>query len=314
MIRMKNFSLKQLAHFIALAESGSFTAGAELCHLSQAAFSRSIAMLESGLSTSLIDRVGYTNELTPVGRLILEHARHVMAEAEELSNALDVHSGLSGLSLRVGLGSTPNALLSTPLLHHAATLKPTMRLYITQGTVDMQLQALRERKLDALVVELHSVEAATDLSIEHLADLPIGVLCRPGHPLTKLAAPTFEDFTRFPIAGTSIGGEVARRMVAHFGPQAHPSKLFDLCSDDVQYLLEATASSDIVFVGVQLLGQAHLAAQTLVHLNVDTRGFDAPFGLVRLLGRTVPTGLPSLLQIAHREMNKKSLPSKLNQS
>ena len=109
-------SLSQLRNFIALAEAGSFTAAAKLAHRSQAAFSRSIAELEKAMGAVLVDRIGHKNELTPLGHVVLEHARHIAADADALERAVRVRAHAGADLLRVGMSSTPLALLAQPLL------------------------------------------------------------------------------------------------------------------------------------------------------------------------------------------------------
>lgn len=48
--------LRQLRHFVALAEHGHFARAAEAVNLSQPALSRSIQALENGLGCRLLDR------------------------------------------------------------------------------------------------------------------------------------------------------------------------------------------------------------------------------------------------------------------
>jgi len=51
-----HIDLRQLRHFIALAEQRSFVAGAQAVNLSQSAFSRSIQALEHSVGCQLVDR------------------------------------------------------------------------------------------------------------------------------------------------------------------------------------------------------------------------------------------------------------------
>ena len=55
--------------------------------------------------------------------------------------------------LRIGMGSGPGAMLMTPLLLTTAQERPRLRLEIARGGTDLLVQALRERRLDALVVD-----------------------------------------------------------------------------------------------------------------------------------------------------------------
>ena len=77
-------NLRHLEHWLALADTGSFSRAAEQLHLTQPALSRSIAALEQELGGRLFDRIGKRNELTPLGQAVLARARHVVLEAEEL--------------------------------------------------------------------------------------------------------------------------------------------------------------------------------------------------------------------------------------
>ena len=78
-------TLVQLRHLVALAESGSFSRAAERVHLTQPALSRSIQSLEEELGGSLFDRIGRRAELTAVGREILERARQLVLDAQDLN-------------------------------------------------------------------------------------------------------------------------------------------------------------------------------------------------------------------------------------
>ena len=63
-------TIAQLRHFIALADSGSFTRAADSTRRSQAAFSRSIAMLEAHLGAALVERsAASTSALRRIGSI-----------------------------------------------------------------------------------------------------------------------------------------------------------------------------------------------------------------------------------------------------
>ena len=70
-------TLRQLQIFIAVAESGSTAAAAELVALSQSAASASLKELENLLHTELFDRVGKRLALNDNGRQLLPQARQM---------------------------------------------------------------------------------------------------------------------------------------------------------------------------------------------------------------------------------------------
>lgn len=80
--------LRQLRHFVALAEYGHFARAADAVHLSQPALSRSIQALEGNLGCALLNRHSRGISLTAHGELVLEHARRLLAGSQALSNAV----------------------------------------------------------------------------------------------------------------------------------------------------------------------------------------------------------------------------------
>ncbi len=83
-------NLRHLEHWLALAETGSFSRAAEKLHITQSALSRSIQALEEELGGPLVDRIGKRNELTPLGQSVLERARRIVHEAAELKQGAAV--------------------------------------------------------------------------------------------------------------------------------------------------------------------------------------------------------------------------------
>lgn len=74
--------LTQIAYFLAIVDAGSFTAAAEELYISQSSLSKQIRALEKELNADLFDRGRRQIELTPWGKAILPHARH-LHEAHE---------------------------------------------------------------------------------------------------------------------------------------------------------------------------------------------------------------------------------------
>ncbi|SFX93943.1 helix-turn-helix domain-containing protein, partial [Azotobacter vinelandii] len=70
-----HIDLRQLRHFVALAEHRSFVAAAAAVNLSQSAFSRSIQSLEHSAGFQLVDRGSKDLPPTQQGLVLLEHAR-----------------------------------------------------------------------------------------------------------------------------------------------------------------------------------------------------------------------------------------------
>ena len=75
--------LRHLRYFIAVAEEGSLTVAAEKrLHTAQPSLSRQIRDLEAELGCDLLIRSVRGVELTPAGKVFLDHARGVLVQFE----------------------------------------------------------------------------------------------------------------------------------------------------------------------------------------------------------------------------------------
>ncbi len=280
-------NIKHLEHLLALADTGSFSRAAEKLFITQSALSRSIQSLEEELDGKVLDRIGKRNELTPLGLDVVARARHIVRDVAELRHSAKLlqQGGVGAIS--VGLGSGPAALLMTPLMFAGATQHPGLRVSVTQGPVELQVQRLRNRQLDAMVVDMRRVIPAADLNIESLVELRAGFVARAGHPLAKKKSLSLADILRYPVASTPLSDEVARIMVDMYGLQANPSELVSLRCDNINSLIETVMQTDAIFVGIMAAARSGLNAGSLVELSLKPKlQASARFAYVTLAGRT----------------------------
>ena len=282
-------NLRHLEHFLALSDMGSFSRAAEKLHITQSALSRSIQSLEEELGGPLLDRIGKRNELTPLGQSVLERTRGIVKEAAELKRgaALLQQGGLG--SLRLGLGSGPGALLMTPWLVYMATHHPGVKVSVTRGPTEVQLRQLRDRSLDALVVDIRRIVPAADLSIGPTFDMPAGMVCRAGHPLLAQYpnGVPFEALLSYPVASIPLSEEIARILVARYGPRADPAEMTTLQCEEISSLLQTVQQSDAIYLGILAAARQEMSRGDLVQLSVVPHlDQGAVLGVVTLAGRT----------------------------
>ena len=276
-------TLVQLKHLIELASSGSFSQSAHKLHLTQPALSRSIKALEDELGQPLFDRVGRRNELTAFGAQVVQRARALVDEANELRRTGQLlKTGELG-QLRIGMGSGPGAMLMTPLLMVMAHEHPQAHINISRGSTTLLVQALRDRLLDALILDIRSLQPSADLKVEALKEMKGTFMCRPTHPLVKKRHVTFDMLREYPIASTPLSDEVARILMERFGAQAHPDKLVNLRCEEISSLLDVARTSNAIVLAIRA------AAPDLVELPVHPAlNAKAKFGLVTIASRTEP--------------------------
>jgi DNA-binding transcriptional LysR family regulator len=291
--RHLTMTLVQLRHLLSLARTGSFSKSAGALFITQPALSRSIRALETELGQPLFDRISRHSELTPFGRDALERARELVLAADELRErgrlAVDGQEGV----LRIGMGSGPGAMLMTPLLLKMAQERPRLRVEIARADTELLVQALRERALDALVVDARSLRPAPDLKTEFLHEMTGAFMVRRGHPLAKRRGGIgFDEVRAYPIASTPLSDEVARILVERYGPQAHPDACVTLRCEEIPSLVEAARCSDAVLLAIRA------AAPDLIELKMQPElAATARFGLVTLSRRTVPPALAAVREL-----------------
>ncbi|WP_280336382.1 LysR family transcriptional regulator [Nocardia wallacei] len=114
---MTGLDLRQLTTMIAIAEEGTFSRAADRLGYTQSSVSQHIAALEKTLGGSLFDRPGGPRpvRLTPLGTVVLERGRELLAKAEALERAVERFKAGHG---RIDIGtlqSASNVILPTVL-------------------------------------------------------------------------------------------------------------------------------------------------------------------------------------------------------
>ncbi len=276
-------TLVQLKHLIELASSGSFSQSADKLHLTQPALSRSIKALEDELGHALFDRIGRRNELTTFGAQIVQRARVLIDEANELKRtSKQLQSGEIG-QFRIGMGSGPGAMLMTPLLMVMAHEHPQAQIDLSRGSTALLVQALRDRLLDALILDIRSLQPAPDLRVDAVQEMKGAFMCRAGHPLAKKRQVSFAQLRKYPIASTPLSDEVARVLMERYGTSAHPDQLVNLRCEEISSLLDVARSSNAIVLAIRA------SAPDLVELPITpTLNAKARFGLVTIASRTEP--------------------------
>ena len=121
-----------LGFFSALASAGSLSAAARELGITTPAVSKHLALMESRLGLSLVNRTTRRMSLTPEGELYLEHARRILGEIDGMGQLLGVSKATPKGLLRV------NATLGFGRSHVAPLISRFVRKY-PQVQVQLQL-------------------------------------------------------------------------------------------------------------------------------------------------------------------------------
>ncbi len=121
----------ELGFFARLASCGSLSAAARELGITTPAVSKRLAMIEARIGVPLVNRTTRRMSLTPEGEVLVEHARRILAEIDDLDQLMTMSKGTPKGLLRV------NATLGFGRLQVA----PVISRYVRQfPKVDVQLQ------------------------------------------------------------------------------------------------------------------------------------------------------------------------------
>jgi DNA-binding transcriptional LysR family regulator len=176
------FSLRQLAYFTAVAESGSIRAASERLNVSQAAMSQALQELEDRLGSRLLTRRrAHGATLTAAGAELVSEAQAVLeAAAEFQAVASGLERGLGG-HVRVGCYTSLAPFLIPRLVSGFAERLPAVVLDVAEGSAADVQARLRAGACE--IALLYDVALDSDIERETLYVVRPSVILHPEHPL-----------------------------------------------------------------------------------------------------------------------------------
>lgn len=186
--------LRQLSHFLAVAEERHFTRAAARVHLTQSSLSSSVRALERELGSDLFVRSTRQVELTEAGRALLPAARRTVAAAEDGRDAVAAVRGLLRGHLAIGaiqsLGQVhlPGLLARFHRRHPAVTLRihhvgaPELVRRTADGEIDLALVDLplgpqgNRVRAHTIATESLQLAVAADDPLAHRSRVRLGDL------------------------------------------------------------------------------------------------------------------------------------------
>lgn len=174
-------TLRQLRYLVAVADTLHFGRAAAACHVSQPSLSAQIQQLEAALGAALLERTKHRVLLTPEGEDAVRRARAILAQVDDLSQAIQAAGRPLSGALRLGVIPTIGPYLLPPVLPGLRAAYPELKLYLREDLTHRLLDRLRAGDLDAAILALPAPEAG--LESQPLYDEPFLVALPPGHRL-----------------------------------------------------------------------------------------------------------------------------------
>lgn len=184
-------NLRDLRYLVALAEHRHFGRAAEASFVSQPTLSTQIRKLEEELGVALFERAPRNIMLTPVGREIVERARKVLADIDQMADIARRSQDPEAGTVRLGMFPTLGPYLLPHVLPSLRQRFPRLELLLVEDKTDALLQRLGEGRLDAAVLALPLADE--QLHAEPLFDEPFVLATPAGHRLAERTALAIDD-------------------------------------------------------------------------------------------------------------------------
>lgn len=198
--------LRHLRYFVAVAESGSLKLAAEdKLHTTQPSLSRQIRDLEHEVGAALFLRNSRGVELTPAGRVFLDHARVMLSQAETAVQSVRQIANPTKPYFALGFMIGHDTTWIPRALHILREELPNMHVVISTQNSPQLAAALSDGRID--LAFLRREDGSPDLEFNLLIEEVIEAYLPKNHPLAAQAAIAVEQIvgeTFLSISGSAL--------------------------------------------------------------------------------------------------------------
>ncbi|MDD1792608.1 LysR substrate-binding domain-containing protein [Enterovibrio makurazakiensis] len=146
------YSLKQLAVFDTVADTGSVSQAAEILSLTQSATSMSLSQLEKMLGRPLFERKGKGLMLTHWGSWLRPKAKRLLRDAKQIEMGIYEQHLLSG-EIRLGASQTPAEHLVPDLISIIDSDFPEIRISLGVHSTSSVIAGVLDYRYDLGIIE-----------------------------------------------------------------------------------------------------------------------------------------------------------------
>ncbi|RYD97584.1 MAG: LysR family transcriptional regulator [Sphingomonadales bacterium] len=229
--------LRNLRYAVTLARRLSFARAAEELGISQPALTRAIQMLEQRFEVRLFDRDRSGVRLTPQGKVMLDGASILLANADDVERQWDRTAKGHFGRVRFGMAPMPARVLLPGALLERIETAPGVINDVVVRNVEALWPLLTAGDIEFFVAAEGQVPDTMPVRAEMLGRFPRSLIVRVGHPLLAGG----QDESCFPVLVS--GGVRTPRSQELEGPADRPRHVIE----DFETLVRLTAATDAIW-------------------------------------------------------------------
>lgn len=193
--------LEQLRALCALVDEGmNMTRAASVLNTSQPSISKQIKLFELELGTPLLNRGIHRIEgLTPAGAHVVEIARRILGDVQEISGFGRAATQEHRSRLSVVTTHLHASYVFPPIFAELRQRYPDIEIVLSNGEPSEIYDAVVHGKADLGVTTISP--QGGDWHVVRIPGLEFGrsLIVPAGHPISEIETPTLEDIARFPL-------------------------------------------------------------------------------------------------------------------
>ncbi|TNC79720.1 MAG: LysR family transcriptional regulator [Oleiphilus sp.] len=147
-------TIKQLSYALAVEKTLHFKKAAERCHVSQSALSTALNELEKQLGLQIFERDNKKVLVTPVGREVLQRARNIMLQVDDLTHLAESQKAPLSFPMSLGLIPTIGPYLLPRILPALQTQHPKLTLNVVEEQSHVLVDMVRRGEIDTAILAL----------------------------------------------------------------------------------------------------------------------------------------------------------------
>ncbi|WP_226507031.1 LysR family transcriptional regulator [Pseudomonas sp. MWU16-30317] len=176
-------TLKQLQHFVAIADTGQISKAAQRCHVTQSSMTASLKGLESTVGATLFTRHAGGLRLTDAGARFLRHAQQIESGLHDAMESVALRVSSASGPLHIGVTETISAYVLSPLIRALEKKFPDLEPSFSElKRADIE-DDINTGKLEMALLLASNFPDDKSLSCEPLIRSPRQLWGHPEHPL-----------------------------------------------------------------------------------------------------------------------------------
>lgn len=189
--------IRQLRYFIAVAESGSFSAASAKLRISQPSIGQQVRNLEEELGTTLLQRHSRGIVLTGIGENFFGLAQDIVKQVDTAVRTIKDQSAEPFGEVRIGMTVSASAPLASPLIRTAMAKHPRISLSISEALSHYLVELLEQDHIDLALAFIG--EFPPGLRGEHLVQEDFHFCVTRNHPLAGQSEVRMADVLKHPL-------------------------------------------------------------------------------------------------------------------